>query len=59
MADFNPFAAEVINISINGANEPNYLPAPGYFLMMTDTYIPRKLLVLQSAVEQADQAMKA
>jgi len=29
MADFNPFAFEVIDISINGSNEPNYLPAPG------------------------------
>ena len=29
MADFNPFAAEVINISLNGPNTPFYLPAPG------------------------------
>ena len=32
MADFNPFATEVIGISINGANEPNYLPAPGFYV---------------------------
>ncbi len=32
MADFNPFATEVINISLNGVNEPNYLPAPGQFV---------------------------
>jgi hypothetical protein len=28
-ADFNPFATEVIDISLNGPNEPYYLPAPG------------------------------
>lgn len=32
MADFNPFAAKVINISLNGPNEPNYLPALGYWI---------------------------
>lgn len=32
MAEFNPFASELINISLNGPNEPNYLPAPGYWL---------------------------
>ena len=29
MADFNPFASDVINISLNGPNQPYYLPAPG------------------------------
>lgn len=29
LADFNPFASEVINVSLNGLNYPNYLPAPG------------------------------
>jgi len=33
IADFNPFASEVIDISINGLlKEPNYLPAPGYYV---------------------------
>ncbi len=31
-AEFDPFASGVINISLNGPNEPNYLPAPGYWL---------------------------
>lgn len=29
MGDFNPFASQLINISLNGPNEPVYLPAPG------------------------------
>jgi hypothetical protein len=32
MADFEPFATEVINVSLNGPNEPHYLPAPGYYI---------------------------
>lgn len=29
MADFNPFASKIIDISLNAPYEPNYLPAPG------------------------------
>jgi len=31
-ADFNPFAAYVIDISINAPHDPHYLPAPGQWI---------------------------
>ncbi|MGD9110004.1 MAG: hypothetical protein PVG93_03595, partial [Phycisphaerales bacterium] len=44
MADFNPFASEVINISLNGPNEPNYLPAPGQRINVWPFNVPENAL---------------
>ncbi len=36
LADYNPFADEVIDISLNSPDSPTYLPAPGQFINNPD-----------------------
>ncbi len=42
--DYNPFACDVIDISLNGPSAPGYLPAPGQRINVPDFNDPNKAL---------------